>query len=345
MDAERSLQETDELTNHLGEDPDSPTTFTRGEINTTSRKPRSWSAGRIGYRLNMISAAIIGIFAALFTLDFTELLPLEWGIDGLAIISSPFAGILGIIGSFFSFRALVRNEPGQPGANGRERVLGRRGLCLFGLNVFVPVAGFSIAIVLARMLTPSSYEPMEDNISATMKMIHDNCWEAATTHPEKCFPSLSRTPGKIRCDTSKFTLPYTERPDRDKRFFYLGYEMRSEREMEAFSRLYKAAYTSGKWLEGDLVCPDVEGGIIPRLNIRPPAPIPDAERPPLPFMRGGDIPVLIENIENNQGKGGHVLFLDGHVAFMEYPGQWPMTEKTIAWLNELDQIGPSTGVK
>ena len=50
------------------------------------------------------------------------------------------------------------------------------------------------------------------------------------------------------------------------------------------------------------------------------------------------VPLLIERPENHRPSGGNVLYLDGHIEFIEYPGKWPMTKKTIGILNELDNI-------
>jgi len=36
--------------------------------------------------------------------------------------------------------------------------------------------------------------------------------------------------------------------------------------------------------------------------------------------------------------GGNVLFMDGHVEFMRYPGKWPMTEETVEILESLDAL-------
>jgi prepilin-type processing-associated H-X9-DG protein len=52
------------------------------------------------------------------------------------------------------------------------------------------------------------------------------------------------------------------------------------------------------------------------------------------------IPVLIERPELH-GDGGHVLFMDGHVEFVPYPGKFPMTEDYIAGLRALDTLGES----
>ena len=43
-----------------------------------------------------------------------------------------------------------------------------------------------------------------------------------------------------------------------------------------------------------------------------------------------EIPVLIEWPDHHQGfSGGHVLYMDGHAEWHDYPGEWPMTETTI----------------
>ena len=55
-------------------------------------------------------------------------------------------------------------------------------------------------------------------------------------------------------------------------------------------------------------------------------------------MAQSEIPVLIERPWNHKPAGGNVLFMDGHVAFIRYPGAWPMTEATIGTLEALDQM-------
>ncbi len=49
------------------------------------------------------------------------------------------------------------------------------------------------------------------------------------------------------------------------------------------------------------------------------------------------IPVLIERPKLH-GDGGHVLFMDGHVEFMPYPGEFPMTQDFIEGLESLDRL-------
>ncbi|MCC6798411.1 MAG: hypothetical protein IT366_25075 [Candidatus Hydrogenedentes bacterium] len=49
------------------------------------------------------------------------------------------------------------------------------------------------------------------------------------------------------------------------------------------------------------------------------------------------IPVLIERPELHGG-GGHVLYLDGHIAFVPYPAKFPMTSNFIEGLRSLDAL-------
>ena len=49
------------------------------------------------------------------------------------------------------------------------------------------------------------------------------------------------------------------------------------------------------------------------------------------------LPILIERPGLQRG-GSNVLFLDGRIEFMPYPGPWPMTEKFIKALESLDEL-------
>ena len=51
------------------------------------------------------------------------------------------------------------------------------------------------------------------------------------------------------------------------------------------------------------------------------------------------VPVLIERPEHYAEPGGHVLYLNGAVRFLTYPGPWPMTQTTIETLRDLDARG------
>ena len=56
------------------------------------------------------------------------------------------------------------------------------------------------------------------------------------------------------------------------------------------------------------------------------------------FEVWSSIPVMIERPENHAPFGGNVLYLDGHVEFIRYPGKWPMTDQSIAIFESLDAL-------
>jgi len=84
---------------------------------------------------------------------------------------------------------------------------------------------------------------------------------------------------------------------------------------------------------------------------KPPAPPPESRRWTNSFAQQvqselteatSNIPLIIELPDNHLPKGGNVLFLDGIVQFMSFPGEWPMTEVTISALRELIDMSLGT---
>ena len=130
----------------------------------------------------------------------------------------------------------------------------------------------------------------------------------------------------------------------DHSYYYLGYAMNTDEHAELLAKAYLDAVQRGEPLEGDI---DADPGAYSPLNrhlyrLR--------ERVEIEFMteifgprgvmRGrvqAEIPVVIERMGNHWRKGGHVLFLDGHIEFIKYPGKFPMTERTIAALESMDR--------
>lgn len=88
-------------------------------------------------------------------------------------------------------------------------------------------------------------------------------------------------------------------------YIYLGYAVRSQEELDALVTV----------LEKKLVAPDgpmagVQDNIAPLSS---------------ELSNPAAIPVLVEWEDHHIPKGGNVLFLDGRVQFMKYPGEFPMT--------------------
>ena len=128
----------------------------------------------------------------------------------------------------------------------------------------------------------------------------------------------------------------------DRWYLYLGYVLRSDREVLAFEKAYRERVAMGKRFDEDLKVAPGEGnyGTDTLYQLREEIGSVLTNTPtvdePLERSLMSEIPLMIERIENNHDpKGGHVLYMDGHVEFLPYPGKWPMTEATIRTLEEL----------
>ncbi len=143
-----------------------------------------------------------------------------------------------------------------------------------------------------------------------------------------------------------YTLEYSAVTEL-KSYWYLGAGVWDERSGKAYIQLYK------DWLKepggkGFLDFESVELMESNPLN-QPPVNIKRMKEvhsrfylgdPPPPYMGAAQsqIPLLIERPGHHKG-GAHVLFMDGHVELIPYPGKFPMTEEFISALNELDALG------
>lgn len=285
-----------------------------------------------------------------------------FSVFGGFMIASSLSGIVGLL---LAFRAIVQG--GGAGFH-LERLWGGIALGIFIMGLAFPVSLFPIGNELNGLMQPADYErekefPEERHLRA----LFDELTGAARKDPEQYLARLSPVPGRLMHEFgdvyaeghTELPSPYIARRDPkhrdldfmrefkatvdDSSFFYLGYELTSEAQLEAFADAYRRTIAAGEGFDKDLrVSPGKgkDGGdILPRLGLKPP-PLPEGvRRPPLPEVRGRNVPVLIERIANNRGRGAHVLFLDGHVEFISYPGRWPMTEHCVALLEELDHLG------
>jgi hypothetical protein len=130
----------------------------------------------------------------------------------------------------------------------------------------------------------------------------------------------------------------------DRSYFYLGYVVMDDEDVAAFAEAYKArieerlGFAEGLRVESGLGT--WGGDVIERLR---------AFRLPEVRREGHDrmeqllselskIPLLIERHGNHPPSGGHVLYMDGRVEFIRYPGKWPMTETTVGLLQDIDGL-------
>ena len=129
----------------------------------------------------------------------------------------------------------------------------------------------------------------------------------------------------------------------DHSYFYLGYAVTSDAEMAAFAEAYRARVAAGLRFDEDL---DVDAGtgtaggdVLYRLREGIGRVVAsDPQSPGAVAVAESGIPVLIERIDNHVPAGGNVLFVDGHVEFIRYPGKWPMTRETVEILEALDAL-------
>lgn len=127
----------------------------------------------------------------------------------------------------------------------------------------------------------------------------------------------------------------------DHSYFYLGYAIIDEEGLVAFAEAYEthtpeaSGYDAAfKLPEGKLIA-DADSIFRLREGVAR-FMITDINNPSASAYLESSIPVLIERPDNHTPAGGNVLYMDGHVEYKEYPGEWPMTEKTIAILEKLD---------
>jgi prepilin-type processing-associated H-X9-DG protein len=146
-------------------------------------------------------------------------------------------------------------------------------------------------------------------------------------------------------DTSVFVCPArgSEAPPQgvitDESYWYLGYALPSAEVAKVFFDLYPSI-DDPLLLREDFEFPNKipgtnQSGIfrlregIERFFIT------DINDPAASMKAQATIPVMIEKPDNHGGKGGNVLFMDGHVEFIEYPGKYPMTKEVIGALKKL----------
>ncbi len=182
----------------------------------------------------------------------------------------------------------------------------------------------------------------------------------ANEHKNYVFPELVPEPGRLApeaaaihpeylTDTNILLCPGDPEPFQgppksiidDHSYFYLGYALRNEADMRGFARAYRRQIVLGEGFADDLAVPAAPGQ-------KPTSQELYRLREGVEHLLTTDegtkaaqatIPVLVERPENHSPPGGHVLYMDGHTEFLEYPGKWPMTQVTIGILRELDGIG------
>lgn len=129
----------------------------------------------------------------------------------------------------------------------------------------------------------------------------------------------------------------------DRSYWYLGYLLPDEDTGLVFLEAFKGAVKAGQQLEDDI---EIGGfGTVYRLRdgVERTA-VTDINNSGAAREMRARIPIMIERPGLQDG-GSNVLFLDGHVEFVPYPGRFPMTEDFIAALLTLDTLESQSGEK
>ncbi len=161
------------------------------------------------------------------------------------------------------------------------------------------------------------------------------------------YPEYLTDPNVLICPSMPDVEKWRARKDAavdDESYFYLGYAVTNDKDVSAFCNAYKEHMAKGLPFDEDLQVPagkgNGDGGVIYRLREGIERFfITDINNPAGASMVQSKLPILIERPENHVPKGGNVLFMDGHVEFIKYGTQWPMTDTTMNALKELDAMG------
>ncbi len=125
-------------------------------------------------------------------------------------------------------------------------------------------------------------------------------------------------------------------------YWYLGYAITTEMTGLAFVDAYKKALEQGRVPTGDLKVPmgEGDGGGDTIYQLREGVGrffVQNINHPSATAVSESEIPVMITRPVDG---GGNVLYMDGHVEYLKYPGKFPMTPAFISALKSLDHLLP-----
>ncbi len=256
--------------------------------------------------------------------------------------------------------------PGQKGMAMAGLALGYVNIALTVVMLFVGLGllnGFS-GIYNSTTLNRARTAALRSSCQNNLKQMALVCKMFANESKDAVFPELSGTPGRLAPVTGQIypeiltdpiimLCPTVENSQKrrdereklvdDESYFYLGYAVTNEEEVALFADAYREQIGRGLPFDDDLPLPEGKGldggGKLYRLREGVERLYAENRDTAENFTMQSVIPLMIERPDNHVPKGGNVLFMDGHVEFIHYPSQWPMTEKTIGLLLELDAMG------
>jgi len=243
------------------------------------------------------------------------------------------------------------------------------------IGFFLTAASLFTIIVLGPLIAQAR-EGAYRSCSQTLKqwgLVHRMY---ASGQDQERYPPLSSVPGQLMMDIGTVYPEYlndlsmmqchTLRDARlalahdnplfgvvsDQSYFYLGYIIDRPETLRAFQVAYEKTIAEGGDFKSDLVVPSGQGTwggdtILRLTDYREALLLTDeASNSERENQLAHEIPIMIEPPGRHPARGGssknfgQVLYMDGHVNALPYPGEWPMTEEFMAVLQHLDQMGP-----
>jgi prepilin-type processing-associated H-X9-DG protein len=125
----------------------------------------------------------------------------------------------------------------------------------------------------------------------------------------------------------------------DHSYFYIGYAVTSDGEVQAFAEAHAQRMAEGLPFDEDLEVAlgtgSGGGDFLIRLHKDNAQYLAERHESIDAEQWQARIPILIEHPGNHTPEGGNVLYMDGRVEFIPYPGKWPMTPTTMNLLRML----------
>jgi prepilin-type processing-associated H-X9-DG protein len=162
--------------------------------------------------------------------------------------------------------------------------------------------------------------------------------------PESVYPEYLSDGYVLVCPgnpsaTSLRELPHEEVID-DHSYYYFGYALTNEDEALAFLDSYPDLIAEGADFSQDLPAPPGRGSFGGEVFLRLRPDVCDGTD-----VQPGEVPVMFDVVivsgntlqSNHVPDGSNVLYLDGHVEFVKYPDEFPVSNKFLEALSELDR--------